>query len=271
MPKRKTDRDGLYRRSDSPFWWASYTDAAGTRIRRSTGTDSRHEAEAMLAQWKVHTHKERCSGKEPERRLHELVMAYIDAHPEKRSLERDSYSTKHLYRLLGAQRVLNAMAKADVHGYIRVRRAEGVNAGTINRELALLSAAINWGKRALGWDIPNLLVGQRQQVPPGRDRWLTLDEAARLVRAAGSGRSAASLVDFILLGLHTGMRTGEILGLEWARVDLNQGWVTLESHHQKSGKVSRIPLNRTAREALLSRARFRAAHCPGSPWVFCNR
>ena len=32
MPrKRKTlDQDGLYRRTDSPYWWASYVDASGS-------------------------------------------------------------------------------------------------------------------------------------------------------------------------------------------------------------------------------------------------
>jgi integrase len=78
-------------------------------------------------------------------------------------------------------------------------------------------------------------------------------------------------VGFILMGLHTGMRTGELLELEWARVDLAHGWITLQSHHQKSGKPARVPINHTARGALLSRARFRVAHCPGCLWVFCDR
>lgn len=271
MLKRKTDRDGLYRRPNSPYWWASYTDAEGRRVRRGTGTYRRYEAEAMLAEFKAHTHKARIEGKEPERFLHECVLAYIDAHPEKRSLERDSYSTKHLYRVLGAQRVLNNLKATDIQGYIKVRRAEGASAGMINRELGLLSAAINWCRHSLEWSIPNPAEGQCQQEPPGRDRWLTQEEAARLIGAAAASRASPYLVDFIILALHTGMRSGEMLGLEWSRVDLSQGWILLGAQHQKSGKVSRIPLNRTAREALLSRARFRASCCPGSPWVFCDR
>ena len=37
-----------------------------------------------------------------------------------------------------------------------------------------------------------------------------------------------------------------------------------------SGKVGSVPLNSEAREAILARARFRAEHCPASPWVFSN-
>ncbi|MFO1432450.1 MAG: hypothetical protein U1F76_20305 [Candidatus Competibacteraceae bacterium] len=73
MSKRKTDRDGLFRRKDSPRWWARYTDAKGSRVRRSTGTDNRREAEAKLSHWKAEVHQERIWGREPERTLHQLM------------------------------------------------------------------------------------------------------------------------------------------------------------------------------------------------------
>ena len=91
-----------------------------------------------------------------------------------------------------------------------------------------------------------------------------------MLQAARANRQAQHLVDFIRLGLNTGMRSGEMLGLEWRRVDLKQGQVLLGAEDQKNRRLSSVPLNRTAREALLSRARFRAFQRPSSPWVFCN-
>lgn len=82
-----------------------------------------------------------------------------------------------------------------------------------------------------------------------------------------------------ILGLNTGMRKHEMLfdkvagytvGLEWSRVDLQEGLIYLKDIHQKNGRVGSVPLNKQARAAILSRARFRAEHCPSSPWVFCN-
>jgi integrase len=61
-----------------------------------------------------------------------------------------------------------------------------------------------------------------------------------------------------------------MLNLEWRRVDLTQNLIYLDARDQKSGKIGSVPLNREAREALLSRARFRATHCPASPWVFAH-
>jgi integrase len=78
-------------------------------------------------------------------------------------------------------------------------------------------------------------------------------------------------VEFIRLGLNTGMRKGEMLGLEWHRVDLDAGLVYLGSEHQKNGKHGSIPLNSVARSALVNRAKVRDRYCPDSPWVFCTR
>lgn len=269
MPRK--DRDGLYQQPGSPYWYGSYTDANGIRRRRSTGTDSKAEARAILSGWRVEIHRQKRLGIEPNRTLHDLIIAYVDAHAEKKTLERDGYSVRHLYRLIGAGKALNSLTAAEAHGYCMTRRYEGAAAGTINKEIGLLSSAINWARRRLGWRIDNPAEAQRLTEPPGRSRWLTPEEAARLITAAHWESKAAHLVDFILLGLHTGMRTGEMLGLEWRRVDLKQGQILLGANDQKNGRSSSIPLNRTAREAILSRARFRAVNCPGSLWVFCNR
>lgn len=89
--------------------------------------------------------------------------------------------------------------------------------------------------------------------------------------AASRVNYAPHLPDFIRLALNTGMRRGEMLGLEWRRVDLSEGLVYLEPEHQKNGKVGSVPLNREARSAIASRMAFRARHCPNSPWVFAHR
>lgn len=67
------------------------------------------------------------------------------------------------------------------------------------------------------------------------------------------------------------MRKGEILGLDWERVNFEDGLIYLEGKHQKNGKVGSVPINLEARKALLSRKRFRDENCPDSPWVFCHK
>ena len=95
MPRK--DRDGLYKQPESPNWYASYTDARGRRCRRSTGTDNKTQAKALLSRWRADSHQQKVLGVEPEHTLHELMLMYVDAHPDKKTLERDGYSVKHLY------------------------------------------------------------------------------------------------------------------------------------------------------------------------------
>ncbi|MFO1432451.1 MAG: site-specific integrase [Candidatus Competibacteraceae bacterium] len=163
------------------------------------------------------------------------------------------------------------MSVSDIHQYTQTRRREGVTPATVNRELGLLSAVLNWGRITLGWDIPNPAQGQGLSEPTGRERWLTQREAAQLLEAARQEFRAPHLLDYILIALNTGMRSGEILSLEWDRVDFKQDRILLGANHRKNGKPGMVPLNQTARSALLFRACFRAQHCPATPWVFSDR
>lgn len=269
MPKRTTARSGLYRRPDSPLWWASYTNSSGKRTRRSTGTTDRKEAAALLAKWTLEVRDERHWNKQPTRNYDEMMLAYLDGPGSEKRSDRDLWSARHLTaKLTGLE--LPALTPSVVTGYIADRRGAGAGPATINRELSLLSAAINWARRALEWDIPNPVLGRKLKEPEGRVRWISHDDAERLIAAAKAEPKAPHLADFIALALNTGCRRGELLGLEWGRVDLQRRLMTLEAHHTKSAKRRSVPLNDQARKAMLSRARFRAQHCPASPWVFCH-
>ena len=89
--------------------------------------------------------------------------------------------------------------------------------------------------------------------------------------AARTEPKAPHLPDFILLGLNTGMRRGEMLGLDWECVDLESRLMSLGAARQKNGRPGSVPLNKEAYAAIQARAEFRRANCPSSPWVFCDR
>lgn len=169
-------------------------------------------------------------------------------------------------------RALRSLGAADIRGYIDRRRAEGDAPATINRELAVFSSALNYARREWEWDVPNPVAGRRLREPEGRLRWLTRVEADRLIAAAEAGdpQSAGHLPDLIRLALHTGMRKGELLGLEWSRIDLGARLAWLEGERTKTGRRRSVPLNNAARGVLARRAEFRARHCPDSPWVWCH-
>jgi len=199
-----------------------------------------------------------------------MMLAYMDGPGADKRCDRDIWSARHLTAKLTG-RELQTLRPSDVTSYIADRRGAGASPATVNRELSLLSSALNWARRALDWDIPNPVQGRKLREPEGRVRWISQEEAARLIASAAAEPRAPHLADFIALALNTGCRSGELLGLEWGRVDLKRRLVTLEAQHTKSGKRRTVPLNNSARAAMLSRARFRAQHCPDSPWVFAHQ
>ncbi|NBC48551.1 MAG: tyrosine-type recombinase/integrase [Gammaproteobacteria bacterium] len=272
MPKkRRQDKDGLYRRPNSPYWWATYIDASKCRVRCSTGTTERSEAAALLAKWKLEARQQRQWDQPPERTFEDLMVAYLKASKGvKRSSETDRYRLPALRRHF-AGCIMQEVTATKISDYVTARRIEGVSDSTINRELALLSAAITCVNRDLDWRLPNPIAKRWLAEPEGRIRWITKKEAKALIAAAQEARRAPFLADLISVALHTGCRRGELLGLEWNRVDLRNNLIYLEARHTKAKKRRALPLGSRTREALLRRARFRAEHCPASPWVFAYR
>jgi len=84
--------------------------------------------------------------------------------------------------------------------------------------------------------------------PPPKERWLTRDEAARLLRAARSLRKGRHLADFILCGLYTGSRKASILALHidtpsvsGGHVDTVEGVLYRRSAGQRETKKRQTP------------------------------
>jgi integrase len=209
-------------------------------------------------------------GVQAEHTFDELMVAYIKAtSAEMRSPERVSYGVKRLMPFFTG-RTIERLRRSDIVAYIEKRKADGVGPGTINRELDVFSAAINYAGKRWEWEVRNPVSGMSLREPEGRLRWISRAEADVLIREAEREYRSPHLADFVRLALNTGCRKNELLKLAWDRVDLRTNLLRLEGQDTKSGKRRAVPLNEEARKAVLNRARFRAKFCPDSLWVFAH-
>src|SRR5262249_5604688 len=114
------------------------------------------------------------------------------------------------------------------HGDAR-RRANS----TVNRYLAALSHAFTVAVRESAWldDSPMRKV-RKPKEPRGRVRFLSDDERTRLLKACQHSRNPY-LYKVVIIGLSTGARKMEIVGLRWSDVDLHRGCIMLQ--HAKNG------------------------------------
>ena len=95
----------------------------------------------------------------------------------------------------------------------RYSKSRGVSSGTVRRELGCLRAALVYCESE-GYltHAPAVWLPEK---PESKDRWLTRNEAAKLLRAARAEPKARHLCRFILLALYTGTRKTAILRLQW--------------------------------------------------------
>lgn len=102
------------------------------------------------------------------------------------------------------------------------QRGKGLAAKTVNNQLAVLRrclrSAEEWGLLQKAPAIKALRAAQ----PPLR--WLDASEQERLLRAS---RSLPAWAPAVLLALRTGMRLGELLGLDWDDIDWERRTVTV--------------------------------------------
>lgn len=96
---------------------------------------------------------------------------------------------------------------------------------TIRKELGTLAAAINYCKDE-GYVVNPPKVHLPEKTEP-KDRWLTRNEAARLLWAAWRNPDSRHLARFILIALYTGTRKTAILRLRFMP-NTSGGWVDTE-------------------------------------------
>ena len=112
-------------------------------------------------------------------------------------------------------------AEGHIVGPAEARRKKPIQDGTIIRELVTLRAALKWAL-AERW-ISQVPVIETPRQPPPRDRWLTREEADRLLESA----QAPHVRTFLATCLYTAARAAAVLELTWDRVDVAAGLIDL--------------------------------------------
>ena len=175
-------------------------------------------------------------------RLDIFAKVYLDhAKTNKRSWQRDEGLLKNLLPFFG-NRLLSDINPFLIESY-KKKRAGEVKPATVNREIALLkhmyNLAIRWGRTAAN-PMRDVRLLREENV---QERILSQEETEKLL-----GGCTEYSRPIVLTALHTGMRLGEVLGLNWDQVDLKERVITIL--HSKNGKVRRIPVNGILLKAL---------------------
>ena len=223
---------GIYRRPNSRYWWIDTTLPNGQRLRGSTKTEDRQQAEAYLAKLRHEAFQSAFLGVKPKRTWQEAVVRYLAVKTNLRSIE----DVRRICRMLDPY--LKALTLDQITGdvvwsIVQGELGKGNKPATVNRYLATVRSLLRMARDEWQWidSFPKVrMLGGEVE----RDRWLTREEADKLITACPD--HLAALVRYALA---TGCRAREITGLEWERVDLARHTAWLNQTKNGSPRCAR--------------------------------
>jgi integrase len=136
----------------------------------------------------------------------------------------------HLKPALGRLK-LSKLTPAHVQGLYRDKLDSGLSPATVQKIHTVLHKALT---QALKWNMIPRNAADAVKAPrpvPEEMHPLSPDEARNLIEAARGDKLEAPYI----LAVHTGMRQGELLGLKWEDVDLNEGVIHIRRTVGRSG------------------------------------
>ena len=210
----------LFKRKDSKIFWARFTAPNGERIRVSTGTENRKQAQEFADRLKAKTWSVQKLGDKPERSWQEAVLRWLEETSHKASQKDDIANLRWLDPHLGRLFLLE-ITRDKIDNLVAKRKSEEVTNATVNRMLAVIRAILR--RAAFDWEwldkIPKVKLLPE---PKRRVRWLTHGEAAALIKELPE-----HLAEMVRFTLATGLRQANVTGLNWSQVDMdkNIAWI----------------------------------------------
>ncbi len=147
-----------------------------------------------------------------------------------------------------AYRTMIGLSQQDIASF-RDERLQTVAPSTTVRELAILSNVLEVAMRDWGLPLAKNVVKlvRRPVIRNERSRRLSGNEEQRLLEACDGGK-IPFFKTLLILAIETGMRRGEILGMQWSDLSHNRRVITLTL--TKNGSGREVPLSQRAFEAL---------------------
>lgn len=246
----------IYPRGKRGILWADFT-VDGERVKRSTGTTDRGQAEEYAATLAGGLWRTKRLGEAPRVTWDEAVVAWMGENGHLRSIEDIKLRLRWLSdRLQGMQ--LASIDDTRIRALAAERKAQPVNAkaiarisaapklasnATVNRHMAELSKILHYahGRKWLA-ALPPIT---KMHEPAKRVAWLTREEAGELLAELPPHLRAMAA-----LSLATGLRESNVRLLCWQQVDLARRTAWIYGDQAKAGRDLMVPLNAPAMEVL---------------------
>lgn len=250
---RRKNNYGL-RQDERGIWHCDFS-VAGKRFQRSTATHDKAQAQEWCAQIADRAWRERKLGEAPSVKWEEAIAAWCKAKATdaKKNLANDVDKARLLAPHFDGK-YIHELTSALVNSVLdQLQSDRGFGGSTRNRYRAFIVGVVNFCK-ARGWNVPAALAVEKREEPSERVRWITREEADRLLM-----QLPVHLRRMVEFSLATGLRQSNVTGLRWSKVDTFRRIAWVESEDAKARKSIPVPLNNTAIR-ILNEARTCSDH-----------
>jgi len=202
-------------------------------------------------------------GSAGEKTWDDAVARWLVEKADKASLHSDKFILGWLEPHLSGM-PMSQISRTVVDGLKLRKIATGVKPATVNRMLALLRSILI--RASVDWEwVEHVPKVRLLREPNRRVRYLHRHEAAALLRELPS-----HLAEMAAFALATGLRKGNVIGLQWSQVDLRRRIAWIHPDQSKSRRAIAVPLNDDAMRVISLQTGRHATHVftfNGSPVV----
>ena len=224
-------------------WFIDFVCPNGQRIRRSTETENKAQAQELHDKLKSEAWRLQQLGERPKRIWEDACVRFLKETAHKASHEGDKGKLRWLHVHLAGKELTN-INRAVIDGLTEAKRAEGVSNATVNRHLALVRAILRRAHREWEW-LDRCPAVRLLKEPSRRIRFLTRDQATALLKELPE-----HLRDMATFSLATGLRAANVTGLTWDQVDLERKQAWVHPDQAKARKAIPVPFNDAAMEVV---------------------
>ncbi|HBD7398669.1 TPA: site-specific integrase [Legionella pneumophila] len=226
----------LYKRDG--IWWIDIFHQ-GKRIRKSTGTEIKQEAQHFHDQMKHGLWLEKQVKSIPNKTWMDAVVRWLDESKHKRSLATDKIHFAWLDQHLRNKK-LSDIDRDLIEAVAKKKEKTNVSLTTVNRILELIRAILNRAQKEWGW-LESIPAIRMRKVENKRIRWLTKQEANCLLKELPE-----HLKDMAAFTLATGLRESNVTQLKWNEINLTKKHALIHADESKSKRDIPVPLNKQA-------------------------
>jgi integrase len=262
---------GLYRRTwkdrngkihESKVWWMNLM-VDGKQHLESCKVTNRRVAQGILDVRRAEIAQGQFNLLKKAPKLKEWAEKYLKSVEHPNTRRRYESSKENLIAFFGDDARLDHISATRIEQFKQTRRSAGVKGSTINRDLRFLAQIMKQAERERflarsPFDLTKFFLNEsRDRRKPHILAW---EEQEKLLAVA-----SPRIRILTVLGVETGMRTGEMLALKWKDIDNIYDAIRIEASKTAAG-IRSVPMSASCKAEL---ARWKSLLGPEfSEWVF---